>query len=608
MRAQRMTAIFLAFLLVLGTAPVAPVSAEKNDSSEEGDKEKKGSYSEKHEVVYATLNAAGDQEEMYVVNNFTIEDQGKIVDYGPYTSVQNLTDLTEIQQKEEKIELTAQEEEFYYQGNLEGKPLPWDINVSYQLNGETLPPEELAGKDGELQINIDTQKDEKVEEVFFNNYLMQITLQFDSNIYENIQAPEGSVANAGKNRQVTFTVMPEKEGSFAVKADVSDMEMESIEFAAIPSSMSIDAPDVGGMKNDMSSLSDATAEINKGVGELKTGISDLNNGAASLYDGSKEYKSGIQGVSNGSSELVEGSASIKALLQQMSDSVRAGSGEIDLSDLTKMEDGLRQIAGGLKKTEEGLTNLKDRYGQANQALSQSIESLPASQISEEDIQKLYESGADKEVVDKLVETYKAAKTTKETYANVKEAFNAVGPSLEKSIGSLSEMSSSLHSIADQVGNSLDNMDIAQSLKELQQGLQSMSSNYNEFHAGLTEYTSGVDQLAGSYGELHSGIGELTNGTSKLESGAAELHNGTSELASSTSDLPGQIDSEIDQMVDEYDKSDFDPVSFVSSQNENVGSVQFVIKTESIKKEEEEKQAPEEEEEKSFWDRLLDLFR
>ena len=602
MKMKPMAAIFLAFLLVLGTFPVSAEENEKTTATE------KGSYSEKHEVVYATLDAVGNQEEMYVVNNFEIKDSGQIVDYGPYTSVQNLTDLTEMKQNEDKVLATAKEDEFYFQGNLKGKPLPWDINVSYQLNGKSTPPGELAGGDGKLQIQIDTEKNEKADVSFFNNYLMQITLQLDSSIFENIKAPEGSVANAGKNRQVTFTVMPENEGTFVLNADVTNLEMESIEFAAVPSSMSIDTPDVGSMKSEMSSLSDATAEINRGVGDIKDGIADLDHGIASLYDGSEEYNNGIQGVSIGSSELVEGSASIKEALQKMSESVGTGSGDMNLNDLAQMEEGLRQIAGGLEETESGLTNLKDQYSKAYQALSQSIEAIPGYQISEEDIQALYESGADTEVVDQLVETYKAAAVTKETYANVKEAFDSVSPALEKSAGSLSDMSASLHTMADQVGNSLDNMDVDESMKELQQGLQTLSSNYNDFHSGLTDYTGGVDQLAESYGDLHSGLGGLTNGAEELKNGAAELHNGTSELASSTSDLPGQMDSEIDQMVGEYDKSDFEPVSFVSSKNEKVGSVQFVIKTESIKKQEEENPAPEKEEEKSFWDRLLDLFR
>lgn len=594
----------MVLLLIL---PSFLVSAEKSESS--SDKTLgEGSYSEKHEVVYATLNASGEQGEMYVVNNFNVHEHGKIIDYGPYTDVKNLTDMTQIEQNDDQVELKAEEDDFYYQGNLEGKPLPWDINVSYTLNGEKVEPQELLGKEGHLEVQIDTKQNTEAESSFFNNYLLQISIPLDSKIYKNIEAPDGTVANSGKNRQVSFTVMPEKEGSFKVSADVTDLEMESIEITAVPSSMSIDAPDVGGMKKDMNSLSNATADVNRGVGELQQGIAELNNGVASLYDGSEQYQSGINELRNRSSELVEGSASIQSSLQKMSESVNAGSANMNLDDYKKMEEGLRQIATGLKETEKGLVNLKDQYGKAYQALSQAIEGIPAYDVSEEDIQALYESGADQKVVDQLVKTYKAAHKTKETYANVKEAFNAVSPALEKSAGSLQEMSANLTTMADNLSNSLNNMNQNESMKELQQGLQALSANYKEFHSGLTDYTGGVAELAGSYGEVHSGIAQLTNGISELENGAAELHNGTSELASSTSELPDQMQKEIDQMVNEYDKSDYDPVSFVSSKNKKVTSVQFVIKTESIKKAEEEQDAPEEEEEEGFWDRLLALFR
>ncbi|WP_254854010.1 YhgE/Pip domain-containing protein [Halobacillus salinus] len=589
---RRITVSALAALLVL---PSLPVSAAT------------GSYSEKHEVVYATLDANGSQEEMYVVNNFTMKKPGEITDFGPYTSVHNLTNLEEINQSGNKVEVTTEEEEFYYQGDLEGQDLPWDISVSYKLDGKKVSPEELAGKDGSLEIHINTKKNKQAEDVFFNHYLMQISLTLDGDRYENIQAPEGTIANAGKDRRVTYTVMPEKEGSFVMKADVTELEMEPIEFAAIPSSMSIDAPDIGGVKSDMTSLSDATAEVNRGVGELKNGIAQTNNGAASLYDGSVQYRNGINELSNGSDELVQGSARIQSALDEISQSV-SESGGGSLGDFAKMEEGLRQIAGGLQEVENGLVGLKDQYSQANQALGQSIDAIPGYEITEADIQKLYESGADKAVVDKLLETYKAAQTVKGTYAEVREAFGAVAPALDQSAGALSDMSANLNGMADQLASSLDNVDIDESMKQLQEGLGQLASQYQSFHAGLKDYTGGVDQLAGSYSDLHNGIAGLTNGTSELENGAAQLHNGTSELASETSDLPTQIDQEIDKMVEEYDKSDFEPVSFVSSKNEKVGSVQFVIKTESIKKPEEKEEAPEVEEEKNFWDRLVDLFK
>ena len=45
----------------------------------------------KEEVVYINLNQSGNVENIYVVNVFNSESRGRIVDYGPYTSVSNLT-------------------------------------------------------------------------------------------------------------------------------------------------------------------------------------------------------------------------------------------------------------------------------------------------------------------------------------------------------------------------------------------------------------------------------------------------------------------------------------------------------------------------------------
>ncbi|MFG6150201.1 YhgE/Pip domain-containing protein [Halobacillus sp. B23F22_1] len=604
---KRIIVLCMAIFLLM---PSFLISAEQNETSKDEEKnEKEGSYSSKHEVVYSTLTAAGNQEEMYVVNNFSIEETGKIIDYGAYTNVQNLTNVSDIKQEDERIQMTAEEDEFYYQGDLEDKPLPWNINVTYQLDGEKMTPEDLLGKNGELQLQINTDKNENAESFFYENYLLQMTVTLDSDRYDNIEAPDGTVANAGKDRQVTFTAMPDKEGSFSINADVKDLEMESIEIAAVPPSMAIDAPDTGAMTDDMNSLSAATAEVHRGVGKLKSGIAELNNGAASLNDGSAQYNNGVQELNAGSTELVEGSAAIQTSLQTMSEQVGSDTEDMNVEELQELEDGLKQLSGGLEEADKSLASLRNEFGNAYKSLDEAVESIPGYDISDEDIESLYESGADEEVIDQLVETYQSAQSTKQTYADGKEAFGAVSSSLETNAGSLSEMSDRLLQVADQTEGSLEGVDFTASIQQLQQGLKELSSNYNEFHSGLVEYTDGASELASSYQEIHGGIAGLTDGIDELEQGASELHEGTGELAASTSDIPEQMQSEIDQMVEEYDKSDVEPVSFVSEENKKVESVQFVIKTESIKKVEEQTETPEEEEEeKGFWDRLLNLFR
>ncbi len=598
--------ILLVLAAVILVSPSFLVTASANDSeTKEAAAKKDGEVSSKDEVVYATLGANGDREEIYVVNTLDVTKAGKVVDYGNYSSLKNLTDLSEMKQTDNTVQVTAPEGKFYYQGNMNDAALPWDIAISYFLDGKEISPEDLAGKEGHVEIRIKTSANEKVNPAFFKNYLLQISLTLNTEIASNIKAEDGMVANSGKDKQVTFTVMPENEEELVVEADVDEFELDGINISGAPSTMSVDAPDADEMTGDMKSLTGAIAEINDGVGELNNGVSELNNGVAGLHEGSEQYKNGISELDGSSSELVDGSKNIEEALATLSKSLSNAEGT-DLSGINELVKGLTEVSGGLHETADGLVTLKQNYKKAYDALDAAITAIPAD-VTKEEMDKLEKSNADPKVVRKLLETYKAAQTAKGTYAEVKQGFAAVDTTLGKTIDGLTEMANNLDAMANGLSSSLENMDSMEGFAQLQEGIASLSANYKTFHAGLVDYTGGVSQLASSYQDLHNGIGELSEGTRELENGVGELHDGTTELHQSTKDMPKEMTEEIDQMMDEYDKSDFEAVSFVSDKNENVNSVQFVLKTESIKYEEPETTEEPKKEEKGIWDRFKDLF-
>ncbi|NKE06874.1 YhgE/Pip domain-containing protein [Bacillus selenatarsenatis] len=565
-----------------------------------------GKITSKDEVVYATLKSNGDLDDIFVVNTLEVAKAGKILDYGLYSSVKNLTDLSELDQKGQAVTINAPEGKFYYQGNMEDNTeLPWDIEISYLLDGREVEASELAGKEGNVEIKIQTAANEKADSVYFENYLLQISLQL-SNSYQNIEAEGGMVANAGKNKQITFTVMPGQEEEFTVEAEVENFEFTGVDIAAVPSTLPIDTSEMESMTDDMSALSDAIKELNDGVADLKSGVSQLNNGAASLRDGSAKYKNGVMELNGSSSQIVGASSSIGDALKQISTSLSGDSAQMDVASLSELPAVLTQLASGMNQAADGLTTLRENYAKAYGALDGAIKGIPAHEVSEKEIEALYSSGADASVVNKLVESYAAAQKVKGTYSQVQEAFAAVDPSLKQVSGSVTEMSSGLTAIAGELSASLKDMDMS-GLEQLQKGLTELSSKYGEFHSGLVGYTGGVSKLAASYNQLHSGIASLADGTGELNDGVEQLHNGTSELHQETKNLPEQMKQEINEMIKEYDKSDFEPVSFVSTKNEKVTSVQFVIKTEAIEKEEPEEKKAKPEKKKGFWDLLMELF-
>jgi putative membrane protein len=603
MKIKWLLPVFVSILLVLPSFLVDAASNGKKDSEQQP-----GKISSKDEVVYATLTASGEQQEIYVVNNFEVAKAGAITDYGTYSNLKNLTDLSEMEQQDQKVTFTAPKGKFYYQGNLEKQHLPWNISVSYLLDGKKMNSDELAGKNGHVDIKIVTSQNAQADPVFFENYLLQVSLTLDGSLFNNIQSDSGMIANVGKDKQVTFTVMPEKEGQLSMEADVTDFELAGIDIAAVPSTLSIDPPDMDEMTGEMNSLSDGIKKVNNGVAELNKGISQLNNGASELRNGSAQYNNGMAKLNASSSELVSASQNISEALNTMHAALGQNSDQSALGGLKELQAGLTQIAGGLRETSAGLNQLRENYSAAYSALDQALVEIPGHEISEAQIQQLYESGADANVINKLVETYGAASKAKGTYTAVKQGFDAVDPSLKQISTSIGEMANQLTAMSDGLGASLDNMGDDDGLSQLQGGLKVLSSNYKEFHGGLVSYTEGAGQLASSYSQLHAGIGELSGGISQLDEGAGKLYGGTNQLYETTHDLPDQMKAEIDKMIADFENADFEAVSFVSDKNnDKISNVQFVIKTQSISKDEQDTAEEQPEEKKGIWERFLDLF-
>lgn len=603
---RRMRKSLLAFVALILVMPSNVMMAATNESK--GEDAETGKISSKDEVVYANLSATGQRQEIYVVNILDVEQAGEVIDHGEYSNIKNLTNLSPIEQNNNEVQMEAPKGKFYYQGNMNEADLPWNISITYLLDGKEMTPQEIAGKEGHVQIEIETTANDEVDKIFFQNYLLQISVPLSEEIYSNISAPNGMLANAGKNKQVTFTVMPEKEEKLVMEADAIGFELEGIDISAVPSSMAIDTPDIDEMMGDMNSLTDAISKVDQGVGELENGVTELNDGVKSIRKGSSAYKDGIQKLASSSGDLVSASKQIDGALETISNSLKNNPEDIDLGELKQLPEGLGQISDGLKETSKGLGTLKENYAKSYDALNKSIESIPEYEISEEEIQKLYGSNADQQVLNQLLETYKAARTAKGTYKAVQEAFVAVDGTLKQVSDALLEMANNLDTIANGISSSLESTDMTKSLAQLQEGISQLSANYQAFHSGLESYTGGVKELSSSYGQLHSGMDELTNGTGELGAGVSQLHEGTTELKNSTNNLPEEMRKEVDQMISEFDKSDFEPVSFVSAENKQVHAVQFVFKTESIKYEEPEIVEKKQKEVTGFWNRLMELFK
>ncbi|OJU14730.1 MAG: hypothetical protein BGN88_10330 [Clostridiales bacterium 43-6] len=312
---KKIVSAFLALMLVV--LPAMPVYAADTASSKE-------------EAVYGILKTDGSVDSIYVVNSFR---SGNVKDFGKYTKLQNLTNGEKLSQNGEEITIHTSAEKLYYQGTLETKELPWSTAIQYSLDGKEISGTELAGKNGALQIKIKVTKNPSVNPTFFNNYALQIGVKLDTNRCDNIVTANATVAQAGSDKQLNYTVLPGNEADITVTANVKDFEMEAITINGIKLSMNMSI-DNAGMQDQVNQLVDA-------IKQLDTGAGDLSGGAARLSDGMKQYIAGLKAFSDGLSKLNSGVGELNNGALSLKDG---------LSELTKQNSSLMNGALAIQQS------------------------------------------------------------------------------------------------------------------------------------------------------------------------------------------------------------------------------------------------------------------
>ena len=559
----------------------------------------------KDEVVYGLLDLAGTVQDLYVVNSFN---SGTITDYGNYSNLSNMSTAEELMQESDTISIETTADKFYYQGTLENKNLPWDIKINYQLDKQAITAAELAGKSGELQITITTTSNPAINSAFFDNYLLQVTLMLDTDKATEIASANATLANAGKNKVITHTVMPGQNADILITANIKNFSMSGFELTALPLSMFIEMPETSSLTAGTKQLSDAVESVNTGVKELSAGLSKSYAGAQRIKGGSADLAKGLTQLNKSGAELIGGSTKIKAGLQQFAEALAGDTESPNLGNLAELPINLKQLAAGLNEITSGMQKLQGGYSESYLALSQAISAIPETNVDPSALYGAVTGNAElQKTLDQLAAYYGAGKKVKATFEATQGAFGQIEKSLESMSTNIGTISAGLLAMSSGIEQALSGSDLAAQTEALKAGLTQLSNEYKQFHSGLGAYVGGVKSLASGYGEVNSGISSLTGGLGQLNTGARELANGTGQLSTAAKELPATISAEIAKLADQYNKADFQPVSFVSDKNTNVNAVQFVLKTASITAPEKVELASTAVEKLNFWQKLLKLF-
>lgn len=264
--------------------------------------------SEKEEVIYILTDAAGNVTGIEVVNIFS---GGDITDYGDYSAVKMLNTTDKPDQSGDRITFSSGADRVYYQGTLKNTAIPWNISIRFFLDGKEYSAADIAGKSGALEIRFSVSKNESLNGGFYDDYALQASFTLDTARFRNIVSSGATVANAGSDKLLTYTILPGKGIDTVIRADVTDFEMDSVAINGVRLNMNIEIDDAA-LTEKVDEIISAVGSINDAASELRDGTGRLNDASGTLNDKVGELSSGVGELANGAGELYSGLADIAA--------------------------------------------------------------------------------------------------------------------------------------------------------------------------------------------------------------------------------------------------------------------------------------------------------
>ena len=377
-------AIVLCLVLLTGSFAIPVMGSaykDENPGSSNGAPVSLGSVSDgPEEVIYGRLDNRGRPRSAYAVVELSVAAPGKISHHGQYTEVENLTDTSPIEYSNGTVTLEAERAGlYYYQGKLRKALMPWDIEITYKLDGKELDPDDLSGASGELEVDIHTSINSGFDPYFADNYMLQISVTLDSELCEDISARNGTVASAGSSKNITFVVLPGSEGDVGFSAKVRDFSMGGFTIAGVlynqESMMSGMGEEIDGITSGISQLTGAISTLAGAAGQLRDGAGELDENGGTLSEASGQIYEALSQIAEGlegfdMSEMGEG---LEQLGQLPDAFFQLGDGLNQIGErIDQLLVGYRGIASGL---EEALTQMGPMFEMMGSLDDETIELL-----------------------------------------------------------------------------------------------------------------------------------------------------------------------------------------------------------------------------------------
>lgn len=587
----------------------AKEAADTQEASKTSDDTKKKDTEEKDktETVYIKSDAKGNPREITVQTKLkNTSDGDTIEDYTNLTDIKNKEgDEAFTQNADGTIEWENHGEDITYEGT-GSEELPVDVNISYELDGQPIEPEELAGKSGSLKIRFDyknkttqTIKIEGKEEQVSVPFAVISTMLLSEDHASNIKAENGKVMDIDGQKLVVGYACPGLTKSLKlttyeptedidipeyveVMADVTDFSLDftaTIISSGLLEDMDLkDLDDVDEMSDNMKKLEEATDKLSDGAGTLEDGMKKYQtyldqylSGVTALDQGAGALESGLQVMNEKKGDLQAGATLLKESLTTLHDTLAA----IQLPqgssvDLSGMETAAKQLEADETKLNEVLTEMGTGLAEM-QELAKEAAGYQTTVETQLETAKTALDAIDWTKLDQAVRADSQTKADAAIDSAMKKALENYGLSAEQIQAASGEVKTEVNGALDQISVSdeakaqikkakealeaiptitipevsLDTGKLTETLNDMQKQMKILAGYSTTLGTVSQTAAAALQELQTGLTALQTGTAQLQEGSGQLEAGVAAFGEGIQQLYQGSTALhqgSGQLSS------------------------------------------------------------------
>ena len=342
------------------------------------------------EAYYALTDYYGNLTEGSVVKSYTVNGAASLTDYGDYDEIVNLTD--------DRVPTSAAggnvfsfdgdaPEHFYFEGKTAQpfEDLPWTLSVHYTLNGVAAKAEDLAGKTGVVEIQIDAVPNENASEYAKRNYTLEAMALFNQDDILSLEAPGAQVQLIGNLRAVLFLGLPGEECHYTIRVGSNAFTFGGMTFLMVPATLS-QLQEIATLSQRKDDLEENYEKLSQGLDALLDSLGGISSGLYSAANGLDQLNAARETLSQNSGTLSWQADAVLGDLDALNGSLSTLPGHLDqgkklLSDTEKdvkaLNAALTEAREGLESIQKEMKSLKADLARISAASSASASDLEA---------------------------------------------------------------------------------------------------------------------------------------------------------------------------------------------------------------------------------------